>query len=84
MISFTWIFVKSPVVILVIHKPLESLPKTDKRLFDQLSLSTFVLFLMGFLVQFVGRYKLSEVSILFGRMPWLEDVDFRIPLLKVT
>ena len=46
MISFTWRFVKSPVIILVIHKPLESLPKTDKRLFDQLSLSTFSYFFL--------------------------------------
>ena len=70
MITFSCLFVKSPVFILVIHKPLESLCKTDKRLFDQLSLSIFlVLVLMGFIVQIVGRYKLSGVSILFGRMP---------------
>ena len=82
-ITFSCLFVKSPVFILVIHKPLESLCKTDKRLFDQLSLSIFlVLVLMRIIVQMVGRYKLSGVSILFGRMPWLEDIDFRIPLLR--
>ena len=41
-ITFSCLFVKSPVFILVIHKPLESLSKTDNRLFVQLSLSFFL------------------------------------------
>ena len=56
-ITFSCLFVKSPVFILVIHKPLESLSKTDNRLFVQLSLSFFLVVTVGAIRKLVVMSK---------------------------
>ena len=85
MITFSCLFVKSPVFIPVIHKPLESLSKTDKRLLDQLSLRIFlVLVLMGLLVLVLLVLVLQAFGSFYPIRSYAltEDIDFRIPLLR--
>ena len=64
MITFSCLFVKSPVFILVIHKPLESLSKTDNRLFVQLSLSFFLVVTVGAIRNLVvmSKHIFSDAS----------------------
>ena len=64
MITISCLFVKSPVFILVIHKPLESLSKTDNRLFVQLSLSFFLVVTVGAIRKLVvmSKHIFSDAS----------------------
>ena len=79
-ITFSCLFVKSPVFILVIHKPLEALSKTDKRLLDQLSLSiSLVLVLMGLLVLVLLVLVLQAFGSFYPIRPYALTGGHRFP-----